>query len=253
LRICFPSMEGQINCMHSKLMLLFHPHKLRVAIPSANLVKYDWGETGVMENSVFLVDLPRLPEDQATQQELTPFGEELVYFLEKQGLDDTVRQSLYKFDFSATVHLAFVHSTGGANYSEEMQRTGYMGLNRAVRNLGLTSDTDLQIDFTASSIGSLNDDQLRYIHTAARGETDTNPAPKTKKAQPASTMPSVRDHFRIYFPTLETVAASTGGVNNGGTICMQRKWWEGVNAFPRDCFRDYQSIRKGLLSHNKIL
>lgn len=253
LRICFPSMEGQINCMHSKLMLLFHPHKLRVAVPSANLMKYDWGETGIMENSIFLIDLPRLPEDQATQQELIPFGEELVYFLEKQGLDETVRRSLYKFDFSATAHLAFVHSTGGANYSEEMQRTGYMGLNRAVTDLGLTSDTDLQIDFAASSIGSLNDAQLRCIYTAARGVTDMDPAPKTRKAQPASTLPSVRDQFRIYFPTLETVAASTGGVDNGGTICMQRKWWEGVNAFPRDCFRDHQSMRKGLLSHNKIL
>jgi hypothetical protein len=44
-------MDGQVNCMHSKLMLLFHPNYLRIVIPSANLVPYDWGETGgVMEN-----------------------------------------------------------------------------------------------------------------------------------------------------------------------------------------------------------
>lgn len=43
-------MEGQINCMHSKLQLLSHPTHLRVVVPSANLVPYDWGETGVMEN-----------------------------------------------------------------------------------------------------------------------------------------------------------------------------------------------------------
>lgn len=44
-------MEGQVNCMHSKLMLLFHPDYLRIAVPSANLVPYDWGEGGgVMEN-----------------------------------------------------------------------------------------------------------------------------------------------------------------------------------------------------------
>lgn len=43
-------MEGQVNCMHSKLMLLFHPNYLRIAIPSANLVPYDWGEGGFMEN-----------------------------------------------------------------------------------------------------------------------------------------------------------------------------------------------------------
>jgi hypothetical protein len=44
-------MEGQVNCMHSKLMLLFHPEHLRIVVPSANLVPYDWGEqNGVMEN-----------------------------------------------------------------------------------------------------------------------------------------------------------------------------------------------------------
>ena len=48
LRLCFPSMEGQINCMHSKLMLLSHPSHLRIAVPTANLVSYDWGETGVV-------------------------------------------------------------------------------------------------------------------------------------------------------------------------------------------------------------
>ena len=36
--------------MHSKLMLLFHPNYLRIVVPSANLVPYDWGEVGVMEN-----------------------------------------------------------------------------------------------------------------------------------------------------------------------------------------------------------
>ena len=48
LRLCFPSMEGQINCMHSKLMLLSHPNHLRVVVPTANLVPYDWGETGIV-------------------------------------------------------------------------------------------------------------------------------------------------------------------------------------------------------------
>lgn len=48
LRLCFPSMEGQINCMHSKLMLLSHPSHLRLVVPTANLVSYDWGETGIV-------------------------------------------------------------------------------------------------------------------------------------------------------------------------------------------------------------
>lgn len=36
--------------MHSKLQLLSYPTHLRVVVPSANLVPYDWGETGTMEN-----------------------------------------------------------------------------------------------------------------------------------------------------------------------------------------------------------
>jgi len=32
--------------------LLAYPTHLRVVVPSANLTKYDWGETGVMENVV---------------------------------------------------------------------------------------------------------------------------------------------------------------------------------------------------------
>ncbi|QSS50397.1 tyrosyl-DNA phosphodiesterase domain-containing protein [Histoplasma capsulatum var. duboisii H88] len=51
VRLCFPPMEPQVNCMHSKLMLLFHPDYLRIVVPSANLVPFDWGEQGgVMEN-----------------------------------------------------------------------------------------------------------------------------------------------------------------------------------------------------------
>lgn len=60
--IVFPPME-KANCMHSKLMLLFHRNPttgedwLRIAVPSANLTDYDWGEGGTMEN----VTPPSLP------------------------------------------------------------------------------------------------------------------------------------------------------------------------------------------------
>lgn len=51
LRLCFPPMPGQVNCMHSKLMLIFHPEYVRIVVPTANLTPYDWGEKGgIMEN-----------------------------------------------------------------------------------------------------------------------------------------------------------------------------------------------------------
>lgn len=261
LRLCFPPMEGQVHCMHSKLMLLFHPEKLRIAIPSANLLNFDWGETGMMENSVFMIDLPRLPDaSKVDVADLTFFGKELMYFLDKQGLDQDVKDGVLNFDFSATSEMAFVHTVGGVLYREEAERTGLPGLGRAVRHLALQTD-DLEIDFAASSIGSLNDDQLRNLHSAAKGEdlialastalTKTKAdffKPSANKAPSKSS--SIRDKIRIYFPTHATVKSSTAG--GAGTICLSRKWYENM-PFPRASFRDYVSVRPGLLSHNKIL
>ena len=70
LRLCFPSMEGQIHCMHSKLMLLSYRLYLRIVVPTANLVSYDWGETGEMENTVFLIDLPRLHDGERKSEKV---------------------------------------------------------------------------------------------------------------------------------------------------------------------------------------
>lgn len=49
IKFCFPAMNGP-GSMHSKLQLLKYPDYLRVVVPTGNLVPYDWGETGVMEN-----------------------------------------------------------------------------------------------------------------------------------------------------------------------------------------------------------
>ena len=39
LRICFPPLTpGGFSCMHSKLMLLFYGHYMRIVVPSANLM-----------------------------------------------------------------------------------------------------------------------------------------------------------------------------------------------------------------------
>lgn len=256
LRLCFPPMEGQTHCMHSKLMLLFHPDKLRIAVPSANLLNFDWGETGVMENSVFMIDLPRLSGEPLRKDDLTDFGKELFFFLDKQGLGEDIKNGVLKFDFSATQRMAFVHSVGGISTGDDAQRSGLASLSRAVRQLNLQSD--VSIDFAASSIGSLKDAQLSLLQAAACGEDvfefstkagNTRAASFFKKPSPPNDH-SIRDKFNIYFPTKETVQGSTAGA--AGTICLSREWFEQMT-FPRRCFRDYISTRPGLLSHNKIM
>jgi len=63
---------------------------------------------------------------------------------------------------------------------------------------------------------------------------------------------TLKDRFRIYFPTAETVANSRGGIGCGGTICLQAKWYDSTT-FPRHLMRDCQSLRPGLLMHSKMM
>jgi hypothetical protein len=117
MKLHFPPMDGNIQSMHSKYMLLFGENKLRIVVPTANMEKEYWGEVGndwqpgVMEDSIFVIDLPRRGDGELGRKEdLTPFGEELVHYLEAQQLAHKVIEGVLKFDFSQTGHLAFVHS-----------------------------------------------------------------------------------------------------------------------------------------------
>jgi hypothetical protein len=100
-------------------MLLFHASHVRIAIPTANMVKIEWGEVSLgmgacspLENPVFLVDLSYLDEDlvDSVKTFSTPFGGQLELYLRRMEMDWTVLERLSKVDFSGTEHLAFVHS-----------------------------------------------------------------------------------------------------------------------------------------------
>ncbi|KAI8942948.1 hypothetical protein NX059_000987 [Plenodomus lindquistii] len=248
LRLHFPPMQGVFR-MHSKYLLLFGDHKLRLAIPTANMTRIDWGEVandwqpGVMENSVFLIDLPRLGHGMsADKSKLTEFGREFVYFLEQQKTPQNVIDGVLKFDFSQTAHLAFVHSIGGPQPTEDAHPTGLLGLAHSIRSLRLGNLAKLEIDYATSSLGAVNDSFLHRVHLAAQG-MDPN----------ASVVPAnVRDKIRIFFPTKETVEQSIGGPDCGGIISFSRKYYN-APGFPRECLRDHDSTRRGMLSHNKLL
>jgi len=49
IRFTFPPMNGP-GSMHSKLQILKYESYIRIAVPTGNLVSYDWGETGTQEN-----------------------------------------------------------------------------------------------------------------------------------------------------------------------------------------------------------
>ncbi|KAK5631894.1 hypothetical protein RRF57_007608 [Xylaria bambusicola] len=262
--------SSQAGSMHSKLQLLKFSNYLRLVIPTGNLVPYDWGETGVMENMVFLIDLPMTTK---SENPLTMFGQELCYFLTACGLDSTLINSLSKYDFSETIHYRFIHTIGQSHIGDAWQRTGtmpllslspltmatgYCGLGRAVESLGLATDSEVELDFVIASLGSVNTDLTSAIYNATQGdnglkEYDKRTSGGARKKATQKVGPSYHpDNFRIYFPSHETVIRSRGGKSSGGTICLQSKWWDS-STFPRELIHDCKSVRPGLLMHTKIL
>ncbi|KAK1236843.1 hypothetical protein MKX07_005962 [Trichoderma sp. CBMAI-0711] len=250
IKFCFPPMQG-VGAMHSKLQLLKYPNRLRVVIPTGNLVPYDWGETGVMEN----VDLPRLENPATTPQSPTAFYTELVYFLQATGVGDKMVASLSNYDFSKTSDIAFVHTIPGSHTGKAAERTGYCGLGASVAALGLASAEP------CASLGALNHEFIEAIYNACRGrdgiEDFKNKSGAASSRSKAAKKPDeaaareLQERFRIYFPTERTVAGSRGGRNAGGTICVQAKWWRSPT-FPTELVRDVIA-RDRLLVHSKMI
>ncbi|KAL1844048.1 hypothetical protein VTJ49DRAFT_5799 [Mycothermus thermophilus] len=251
IRFCFPPMHGH-HTMHSKLMLLKFDKYIRIVVPTGNLVSYDWGETGDMENMVFIIDLPKIQDSaEATQgQKLTPFAEELFYFLGEQGLDDRLVASLRRYDFSETSRYHFVHTIS----EEAWRRTGYCGLGRAVNALGLSTSEPIDMDIVSASLGNLKDGFITAMYYACQGDSGLKEyGLRYSRGQAKATSEAftqVKAHTRIFFPSEETVRRSKAG--DAGTICFQSSWWEALT-FPRELLRECQNVRPGVLMHSKLI
>lgn len=286
LRVCFPWIAPAFSCMHSKLQLLFHDTHLRIAIPTANLVNFDWGEpplspaTGqprsgaTMENMVFLIDLPKLPPSASqSRKDLPFFGQELDRFLHRQTVPSDIRAALLRYDFSATAPYAFVHTMAGRHIGDSWRHTGVPGLGRAVRALGLATDRELEIEYVGSSLGTLDHAFVEAMYRAAQGDDGLkvcmaragagNARQKTLTgtgavaAAPATATADLpwdllERRFRIYFPTAEGVARSFAGASGAGSLFLAGKAYAAPK-FPRELMRDCVSTREGLLMHNKLL
>ncbi|KAJ5180248.1 hypothetical protein N7492_003458 [Penicillium capsulatum] len=259
IRLCFPPMDGQVNCMHSKLMLLFRSDSLRLVVPSANLTPHDWGESNLMESTVFIMDLPQKTLESSGNDSKTAFYDDLVHFLKASDLHDNIIAKLDNFDFSKTARYAFVHTIGGSHPDKDAwSRTGYSGLGRAVSNLGLQARSPISVDYVASSVGSLTDEFVRAIYLACKGDDGLMDYDLRNTKSPSQAQSIARlnqewqDRFRVYFPSDDTVqSAHLYPEETAGTICFQEKWWRGPK-FPRHVMRDCESTR-GVLMHNKLI
>lgn len=180
---------------------------------------------------VFLIDLPRIQDAEKRETNvLTPFGEDLSYFLTAQGVDDKMIQSLRNYDFAETSRYAFVHTIAGSHPdADAWQRTGYCGLGRAIKALGLATDEEVELDYVCSSIGAVKQDLLTALYNACKGDSGLReydarqPKPKSNKSVPAA--PSETAGFprvRVYFPSRDTVRRSRGGSNVSYATLQQR-------------------------------
>ncbi|KAK4085664.1 uncharacterized protein Triagg1_654 [Trichoderma aggressivum f. europaeum] len=235
IKFCFPPMHGP-GAMHSKLQLLKFPDRLRVVIPTGNLVPL---------------------EDPAAHPPQTPTGfyTELVYFLQATGVGEKMVASLSNYDFSKTSDIAFVHTIPGSHTGKAAQRTGYCGLGASVAALGLANPEPVEVDLVARFLriptgwdGVANgDDGMDDYNNSGGASSRSRPARKPAE----TTSKELKDRFRIHFPTDQTVARSRGGRNAGGTICVQARWWRSPN-FPRELVRDVIT-RDRLLIHSKVI
>jgi hypothetical protein len=85
--------------------------------------------------------------------------------LNKDGFN--LAKTITKFDFSRTSNIAFIHSmqvphqipvshvadrnSGGSHFGSQLKSTGYCGLGTAVRNLGLSTNSPVHINFVVST------------------------------------------------------------------------------------------------------
>lgn len=176
---------------------------------------------------VFLIDLPRLrnPAHQAANS-LTPFGEELSYFLEAQGVDKGMIQSLRKYDFSQTAQLGFVHTIPGSHPDPAAwQRTGCCGLGRMIKTLHLDTASSIELDYVCSSIGAVNTNLLAALYNACQGdsglkeyEARTGKPRKTKRTSSADDTTRL-SRIRVYYPSRDTVVRSRGSINVSTSLC----------------------------------
>ncbi|KAL2164557.1 hypothetical protein VTH06DRAFT_3774 [Thermothelomyces fergusii] len=258
IRFCFPPMHG-FGSMHSKLMLLKYEKYLRIVVPTGNLMSFDWGETGTMENMVFILDLPRFETaEERVAQKLNRFADQLFYFLRAQGLDEKLVDSLRNYDFTEAGRYEFVHTIPGSHTGDNALRTGYCGLGQSVKALVGARSEPVELDVVCASLGAVNYGLLTALYYACLGDplreyeerTSGNQSKRDEFTSRAVSL--VKEHMRIFFPSRETVLRSKGGKDGAGTICLLSKWWQ-APTFPRELVRDCRSVRQGVLMHTKAL
>jgi hypothetical protein len=113
---------------------------------------------------------------------------------------------------------------------KELTHPGYCGLGDAVSRLGLATHNVIDVDLVCASLGAINMSLIEAIYNACQGDNGMKEynARTTKKpaARPTAPSQTLKDHFRIYFPTEQTVASTRGG--RGATVVSATQYLASV-------------------------
>ncbi|TDL27098.1 phospholipase D/nuclease [Rickenella mellea] len=259
-----PFLRGGRGCMHIKFFLIFYKSgRLRVAVPTANLVDFDWRD---IENTVWTQDVPLRTSPHAHDPKATDFPATLQKVLHALNVPAALTSHLNgdhprlpmkfigelrtKWDWSK-VKVQLVASIAGRHEGwPEVIRTGHTALMKAVRDVNARAgrDREVVLECQGSSIGTYSTQWMNEFHHSARGDSaeDWLDGPRARRAK----LP--QPPIKIIFPSLQTVKSSVLGVPGGGTMFCRKNQWEGAK-FPRELFYDSNSKRGGVLMHTKMI
>ncbi|KAH7108394.1 phospholipase D/nuclease [Auriculariales sp. MPI-PUGE-AT-0066] len=262
-----PSMNQNRGAMHIKLVLLLYKSgRLRLAIPTANMVPYDWRD---IENAVFVQDLPKLAEPISFNKlsKDDDFASLLTNTLktlnvnaaltahQKADFPEIPLQSVTElrmcWDWSK-VTVRLVPSLAGRYEGwQSVRRVGHTGLHKALRDLGADTPAGkkLVLECQGSSIGRYTTQWMNEFYCSARGESSDKFTWIGKKAA-REKLPY--PPIKVLFPSLKTVSNSALGLQGGGTMFCDKATWENPK-FPRDSFYDSNSKRGRVLMHTKMI
>ncbi|ORZ03026.1 tyrosyl-DNA phosphodiesterase-domain-containing protein [Syncephalastrum racemosum] len=239
-----PMKDENWGVFHSKLMLLFHTSSVRVVIGSANLEPYDYRD---LENVVFIQDFPESSHTVAHEKDLPEFARDLCDLLDKMQVPPSVKQELFKYDFSrAKAHI--VASVSGVFHGDyAYRRYGHPRLADVVRQID-AANPETRIEIQTSSLGGMTPSYLHELYRSCCGTDPYANGGKTPRVTRDMHLPPVD----IIYPSRDTVEDSKLGPPGAGTICFNRASWE-KTTFPKQIMCDSISHRAGTLMHSKYI
>ncbi|ORY90626.1 tyrosyl-DNA phosphodiesterase-domain-containing protein [Leucosporidium creatinivorum] len=256
-----PSGNPQYCCMHTKMIVLYFKTFVRIIIPTANAMDYDWA---IIDNAFYVHDFPLRrdvamaaadPRDNPTH---TQFSSEFLEVMHTLGVPKRFVSLYKKWDYSSSKVIRLIATVQGTwhGWNEIKKGGGLPGLATQVRSMGFSEGGKWQIEATGSSVGTLTSNWLAQMMGACEGFHPKkyfrkgNSAPPHLPQRPASVPTQLP--IKIAFPTLDEINGSWSGQNHGGTIFFPEKLWTS-NTFPKHLLHRGVSKRHRVPAHTKTI